>query len=55
MLSKLVWAKDSESDLQLRDVGWMLESVSDSDTTYLHKWADKLGVAELLERGRKND
>jgi hypothetical protein len=55
LLSKLVWAKRSESDLQLRDVRWMLESVSDIDTAYLHNWADKLGVAHLLESARKND
>jgi hypothetical protein len=47
ILSKLVWAHDSGSELQLRDVRNLL---SDSlDRGYLDRWANELGVRETLE------
>ncbi len=48
ILSKLVWAKDSGSELQLRDVRALLAGEADRD--YLRRWAPVLGVQELLER-----
>lgn len=50
ILSKLVWAKDSESELQRRDVHNLLASGADDE--YLRAWAARLGVAELLEKCR---
>ncbi len=50
ILSKLVWAKDSHSELQLGDVGNLL--MTDYDREYLDFWAIKLGVAELLKECR---
>jgi len=47
ILSKLAWAKDSESELQMRDVRNLLSS--EVDTGYLRQWAQKLGVSELLQ------
>jgi hypothetical protein len=47
ILSKLVWAKDTRSDLQLRDVKSLLD-VS-MDHAYLDRWARELGVSELLK------
>jgi hypothetical protein len=47
ILSKLVWAKDSHSDFQLRDVRSLLATGFDRD--YLQLWAPQLGVAELLQ------
>jgi len=47
ILSKLAWAKDSRSELQLRDVGNLL--AAGADTEYLRKWAVELGVVDLLE------
>jgi len=47
ILSKLVWASDSGSEMQLRDVRTLLdESV---DWAYLKDWAAKLGVAAKLD------
>jgi hypothetical protein len=47
ILSKLVWASDSGSEMQLRDVRTLLdESV---DWAYLKAWAAKLGVAAKLD------
>ena len=47
ILSKLVWAKDSNSELQLRDVRALL--AGEGDRTYLRRWAMELSVAPLLE------
>ena len=47
ILSKLFWAKDSRSELQLRDVRNLLHS--DCDLEYLHSRAKTLSVEQLLE------
>jgi hypothetical protein len=47
ILSKLLWAKDSRSGFQLRDVGNLL--AGECDTDYLLPWADRLGVGDLPE------
>ena len=48
ILSKLVWARDAESELQRRDVRNLLSS--GADIAHLRAWAPRLGVADLLER-----
>ena len=50
LLSKLVWAESSASELQLRDVKSLL--ASGVDELYLREWAPKLGVEALLEKCR---
>lgn len=47
ILSKLDWAKDSHSQMQLDDVRNLLRSVRDLDTGYLRRWADRLGLTAL--------
>ena len=47
ILSKLLWARDSGSELQLRDVKNLL--AADADRQYLRDWAGRLDVAGLLE------
>ena len=47
ILSKLHWAKDSRSELQLRDVRNLLRL--DCDHNYLRSRAQTLGVQQLLE------
>ena len=47
ILSKLVWAKESRSEMQLRDVREVARSVPDLDRGYLQTWAGRLGVAQL--------
>lgn len=47
ILSKLLWAKDSHSELQLRDVRNLL--TTDVDHDYLRRWTQRLGVTQLLE------
>jgi hypothetical protein len=46
ILSKLIWALDSGSELQLRDVRALLWQ--NVDRNYLQQWAPRLGVAHLL-------
>jgi hypothetical protein len=46
ILSKLNWAKISRSEMQMRDVANLLRNGYDVD--YVNKWADKLGVSDML-------
>ena len=45
ILSKLVWAKDSHSELQLRDVKNLISS--GCDRAYIKQWTRKLDLANL--------
>ncbi len=47
ILSKLDWAKDSHSDIQLNDVRNILGSVPDLDRDYLAMWVRELGLDTL--------
>ena len=49
ILSKLDWAKESRSQMQLDDVRNLLRSVQGLDTEYLSRWVDRLGLATLYE------
>jgi hypothetical protein len=49
ILSKLVWARDSHSELQLRDVRGVLRlQQATLDRAYLEQWAVRLSVDGLL-------
>ena len=47
ILSKLFWAKDSHSEMQLSDVKNLLREKTDMD--YIEKWAKKLEIFGLLQ------
>lgn len=47
ILSKLYWARDSKSELQLRDVRNLL--APECDSNYLQSRAHQLGVTDLLQ------
>ena len=49
LLSKLVWAKDSQSEMQLNDVRNLIAAKVDLDLAYLRHWASVLTVSETLE------
>jgi hypothetical protein len=53
ILSKLIWAKGSRSEMQFRDVRNLL--TTDCDIVYLHSHANALGVDELLDDLLKHD
>ncbi|TKJ42119.1 hypothetical protein CEE37_00135 [candidate division LCP-89 bacterium B3_LCP] len=51
ILSKLVWAKSSDSERQIRDASGVIEVQRENlDLDYLRKWAHELGVEEMLEK-----
>ena len=52
ILSKLIWAKESQSELQQRDVVQLMQSVKDLDWPYLERWAVTLGVPDDLKNAR---
>jgi uncharacterized nucleotidyltransferase DUF6036 len=47
ILSKLAWAREGESELQMRDVRNLLSG--ECDLAYLRQWAPALHVTEILE------
>jgi hypothetical protein len=52
VLSKLVWAKDSRSDMQLRDIRSVIALQPGLDWPYIEQWARRLTVARLLAEVR---
>ena len=52
VLFKLKWAKDSESEMQLRDFHNIIEMCKNLDIEYVKRWADKLGLSNLLEKAK---
>jgi len=53
ILSKLDWAKESRSQIQLDDVRNLLRSVQGLDTEYLNRWANRLGLTTLYQEVRQ--
>lgn len=53
ILSKLVWVKNSNSELQYRDVQQMIIASKSLDHDYIEKWAVKLAVGDLLKKALK--
>ena len=49
VISKLLWAKESGSELQWRDARAIILSVGSLDRAYMEKWASDLSVSDLLE------
>jgi hypothetical protein len=47
ILSKLDWARDTHSEIQMADVRNLLASVPDLDRDYLARWVERLGLDEL--------
>lgn len=47
ILSKLEWAKDSHSEVQLEDARNLLANTPDLDRDYLRRWAGQLGMESL--------
>lgn len=47
VISKLWWAKDSRSEVQLGDIRHILEEVKDIDREYMKKWIDELGLSDI--------
>jgi hypothetical protein len=54
ILSKLVWGKQSRSDLQFGDVRQMISTVSQLDWEYMKRWARALGIETLLHKAKED-
>ncbi len=50
IISKLIWAKDAQSSLQLQDARNLYHHLNDLDRIYLDKWTAKLGIRNEYER-----
>lgn len=51
ILSKLDWAKESESEMQLRDVANLLK-VRELDTDYIEVWVKKLELTKIYAKSK---
>lgn len=49
IISKLYWARDSRSEIQLQDVKNLLETVSNLDKIYLEEWIRRLGLEDIYK------
>lgn len=49
VISKLAWAKDSHSEMQLKDVTNLMVTVNDLDMKYIHKWIHELGLDQIYK------
>ena len=52
ILSKLFWARDSLSEMQLGDVRNLLATVKNVDTPYLEKWVESLGLQDIYGKAK---
>lgn len=49
IISKLVWAKDSYSEMQLQDVRNLIETVDNLDLEYVENWIQKLDLEQIYK------
>lgn len=50
ILSKLDWARDSFSEMQIRDVKNLMETDPNLDRRYIEEWVKKLRLGEIYRR-----
>lgn len=55
ILSKLLWVKQSQSELQAGDVRQMLMNWKNLDMEYIAKWSKALGVIELFNQAKSHE
>lgn len=53
VISKLNWAKDSLSEIQLKDVRNLLETVDNLDLKYIDKWISQLALEKIYKEAIK--
>ena len=53
IISKLNWAKDSHSEMQLKDVRNLLETVNNLNIKYIENWISQLGLDQIYEEAKK--
>lgn len=50
IISKLSWARDSFSDMQIKDIKLLLKSTSYLDIEYIQKWVQKLNLIDIYDK-----
>ena len=53
ILSKLFWARESLSEMQIRDVKNLFKTIHNLDRGYIEKWVHELGLDEVYNEARK--
>ena len=53
VISKLDWARDSRSEMQLKDVRNLIETVSNLDIKYIEKWISQLDLEQIYKEAKK--
>ena len=53
ILSKLLWAKETRSELQMRDIRQIILAQPAMDWSYLDMWATRLDLGALLREVRR--
>lgn len=54
IISKLCWAKDSNSALQINDVQNLLENLLNLDQNYIDEWVEKFKLQSVYDKVRKH-
>ena len=49
VISKLVWAKDSHSEMQLKDIRNLIETVDNLDLKYIDNWVREFGLEQIYK------
>jgi len=49
ILSKLLWAKESHSEIQLKDVANLMETVDHLDSEYIDNWIRELDLEQIYK------
>lgn len=49
VISKLLWAKESHSEMQLKDVANLMETVNNLDSKYIDNWVRELGLEQIYK------
>ena len=53
IISKLLWAKDSFSEMQIKDVRNLIKTVDDLDLKYIDNWIQKLQLEPLYKEAKQ--
>ncbi len=53
VISKLDWAKDSLSEMQLKDVRNLVETVDNLDLKYIDKWISQLDLEKVYKEAKQ--
>ena len=53
IVSKLSWAKDSHSEMQIKDVKNLFGTVKGLDFAYIENWVLKLGLEEIFNKTKQ--